>query len=139
MVKENIVSKTANRTILHVWPQQRMQQLFTLANECASKDNREKHVYFLCGKIDFRRNGQSSPAYIVRETEATFRIIHKHNEYKEISKDGIDYYNADSFVEIDNKHKLAYPGVTQFQIQVHTRDGTMPVAYLGDGNQMIVE
>ena len=57
MVKESIVSKTANQTILHVWSQNKIEQIFTLANKCAYKVDRENHVYYLCGKIDFQRNG----------------------------------------------------------------------------------
>ena len=90
IVKNEIVSKTAKRTILHVWSLNRIKQILTLANECASTVHREEHNYHLYGKIDYRRYGRKGTAYIIRETEASFTICNKSNRLEEISKTGLN-------------------------------------------------
>ena len=138
LAKEFIVSKTANRIILHVWSQQKIQEILTLANESASKVDREDHVYYLCGKVDIRKHGRSSSAYIIRETEATFTILHRDNELEVISKDGFEY-NQGNYVDVYDKLRLAYKNVKKAEIEIHKREGVLPVAHLGDGNKPIIE
>ena len=78
-------------------------------------------------------------AYIIRETEASLTICNKNNQLEEISKTAIKY-DQFNLIKIDNKLKLAYPGVKKVQIQIHQeRKDRLPVAHLGDGNQLIIE
>lgn len=84
--KGNIVHKTAQRTILHVWSAAKIITLLSFANKYAATIDRRTHKFTLCGKIDYRKNGVRSYAYIIEETDLYLIILKKDNNTEILCK-----------------------------------------------------